>query len=123
MILVDTSVWIEHLRAGNRRLKALLDEEQVLTHSFVIGELACGSLRNRTEVMALLEVLPQAREAEHREVLEFVERAQLHGRGIGWVDVHLLASARLSSAALWTFDRPLFKVASALKVAMNGGMR
>lgn len=123
MILVDTSVWIEHLRAGNRRLKALLDEEQVLTHSFVIGELACGTLRNRTEVMALLEVLPQAREAEYREVLEFVERAQLHGHGIGWVDVHLLASARLSSAALWTFDRPLFKVASTLKVAMNGGMR
>lgn len=123
MILVDTSVWIGHLRAGNRRLKALLDEEQVLTHSFVIGELACGSLRNRTEVMALLEVLPQAREAEHREVLEFVERAQLYGRGIGWVDVHLLASARLSGAALWTFDRPLLRAASALKVAMNGGTR
>ncbi len=123
MILVDTSVWVEYFRAGNRRLAVLLDEGQVLTHPFVIGELACGSLRKRAEVLALLTALPEAQVAEHREVLEFVERGRVYGRGIGWVDVHLLAAARLSDAALWTFDRPLFKVATTLAVAVNDGVR
>ena len=117
MILVDTSVWVDHFRTGNRKLAGLLDEEQVLTHPLVIGELACGSLRNRAEVLALLEALPEAEMAEHREVLEFVEHERLYGHGIGWVDVHLLAAARLVGAALWTLDRPLLKVASALAIA------
>lgn len=117
MILVDTSVWVDHFRTGNRKLVGLLDEEQVLTHPFVIGELACGSLRNRAEVLALLEALPGTGLAEHREVLEFVERQRLYGRGIGWVDAHLLAAARLAGAALWTLDRPLLKVASTLAIA------
>src|SRR2546427_4508775 len=117
MILVDTCVWVDHFRTGNRKLAALLDEEQVLTHPFVVGEMACGSLRNRAEVMALLEALPEAEMAEHREVLEFVERERLYGRGIGGGDVHLLAAARLGGAALWTLDRPLLKVASALAIA------
>lgn len=120
MILVDTSIWIAHLREGNQRLAGLLEQVQVLSHPFVIGELACGALRNRTAVLALLGNLPEAPIAEHQEVLEFVERERLHGRGIGWVDVHLLASVRLSDAALWTLDRPLARVASALKIAMNG---
>ena len=117
MILVDTSVWVDHLRTGNRKLASLLDDDQVLRHPFVIGELACGSLRNRAEVMVLLEALPEAEMAEHREVLEFVERERLYGRGIGWVDAHLLAAARLAGAALWTLDRPLLQVASALAIA------
>ncbi len=119
MILVDTSVWVDHFRTGNQRLRGLLDEDQVLTHPFVIGELACGSMRNRAEVLALLEALSSADLAEHREVLEFVERERLYGRGVGWVDAHLLASARLAHAALWTLDRPLLKIASALAIAVN----
>ena len=117
MILVDTSVWVDHFRTGNPKLAGLLDGDQVLTHPFVIGELACGALRNRAEVLALLEALPGAELAEHREVLEFVERERLYGRGIGWVDAHLLAAARLAGAALWTLDRSLVKVASALAIA------
>lgn len=119
MILVDTSVWVDHFRTGNRTLAGLLDEAQVLTHPFVIGELACGSLRNRAEVLALLEALPAAELAAHREVLEFVERERLYRRGIGWVDAHLLAATRLSAALLWTLDRPLLKVASALAVGVT----
>jgi predicted nucleic acid-binding protein len=117
MILVDTSVWIDHFRNGNSMLAGLLDDAQVLTHPFIIGELACGVLRNRAELLALLQALPASAVAEHREVLEFVERERLYGRGIGWVDAHLLAAARLSAALLWTLDRPLRKIASALAVA------
>lgn len=123
MILVDTSVWIDHLRAGNRRLKALLDAAKVLTHPFVIGELACGSLRSRSEIMTLLKTLPEAQVAEHEEVLGFVEDERLSGQGIGWIDAHLLASVRLSGVPLWTLDRQLLKVASTLKVAFDGVVR
>lgn len=123
MILVDTSVWIDHLRAGNRRLKALLDAAKVLTHPFVIGELACGSLRSRSEIMTLLKTLPEAQVAEHEEVLGFVEDERLYGQGIGWIDAHLLASVRLSGVPFWTLDRQLLKVASTLKVAFDGVVR
>ena len=83
MILVDTSVWIQHLRKGSDRLRSLLDEEQVFCHPFVVGELACGTLRNREEVLSLLRALPQVRVPEHEEVLHLVERRHLHGRGLG----------------------------------------
>lgn len=116
MILVDTSIWVDHLRRGNQRLVALLEEGQVLTHPFVVGELACGSLRNRAEVLTLLQTLPEAKVAEHREVMEFVERSQLFGHGVGWIDAHLLASALLSGTALWTADQQLARVASVLKI-------
>ena len=119
MILVDTSVWIDHLRAGNRRLRSLLEEAEVLSHPFVVGELACGTLRNREELLTLLQALPEAQAAEHEEVIRVVEGERLYGRGIGWIDAHLLASARLSSASLWTFDRPLSKIASALDLAFE----
>ncbi len=114
MILVDTSVWIDHLRVGNPRLKSLLHDEQVLTHPFVVGELACGSVRNREEILGLLRALPEARVAEHHEVLTFVESRRLSNRGIGWVDAHLLASALLSGVPLWTLDRHLAGLASAM---------
>lgn len=117
MILVDTSVWIDHFRRDNETLSSLLEQEQVLTHPFVIGELACGAWPNRSEVLALLQVLPKSSIAEHAEVLEFVERHRLYGQGIGWVDMHLLGSARLSAAALWTFDGPLLKAATTLELA------
>jgi predicted nucleic acid-binding protein len=117
MILVDTSVWIQHLRKGSERLRSLLDEELVFCHPFVVGELACGTLRNRQEVLTLLRALPQARTAEHEEVLHLLEGRRLHGRGLGWIDAHLLASALLTGCTLWTFDKPLSRAATALNIA------
>ncbi len=99
MILVDTSVWIDHLRSGNRKLQPLLEEAEVLAHPFVVGQLACGTLRNRQEVLALLQALPEAQVAEHEEVMHVPERERLYGRGIGWIDARLLASTRLSSGS------------------------
>jgi predicted nucleic acid-binding protein len=116
MILVDTSVWIDHLRHGNPKLKGLLLESRVLTHPFILGELACGSLQNRQGVMSLLRTLPECICAEHDEVLALIENEQLHGRGIGWIDAHLLASARLSRSGLWILDRRLARIASALGI-------
>ena len=114
MILVDTSVWIDHLRQGESELVTALEREQVLVHPFVIGELACGNLKNRGEVLALLQKLPEATVASETEVLKFIERRNLMGRGIGYLDVHLLASAALTKARLWTRDRRLHVVASML---------
>jgi predicted nucleic acid-binding protein len=107
LILVDTSVWVDHLRTGNARLGALLADGLVLVHPFVLGELALGRLRGRAEVLGLLEEMPAAEAASHDEVLHFVERHHLAGSGIGWVDVHLLVSAALSGVAFWTLDRRL----------------
>ena len=107
MILVDTSVWVEHLRRGVPRLATLLQEGEVLIHPWVIGELACGHLRNRADVLELLQGLPAAVVARDSEVLVLIEREQLMGRGIGYVDAHLLASAKLSHCQLWTQDRRL----------------
>jgi predicted nucleic acid-binding protein len=116
MILVDTSVWIDHLRAGNDRLKALLFDEQVLCHRFVIGELACGTLQRREEILTMLRALPEAHWVDHEEVMKFLEARRLYGRGIGWVDLHLLASTLLTGCSLWTFDKPLRKAAAVLNV-------
>ena len=111
MILVDTTVWVEHLRRGLPSLATLLQEGEVLIHPWVIGELACGNLRNRQQVLELLQGLPMATVASDAEVLLLIERDRLMGRGIGYVDVHLLASARLSHCRLWTQDRRLAAVA------------
>ena len=112
MILADTSVWVEHFRAGNA-LGELLYESLVLTHPFVIGELACGNLRNRARILADLEALPLAVCASDEEARRLVEDRGLWGRGIGWIDVHLLASALLTGCRLWTLDRPLRRAATA----------
>jgi predicted nucleic acid-binding protein len=106
-VLVDTSVWVDHFRAPSMDLEYLLDEGRVATHPFVIGELACGSLRHRTEVLRLIEALPFTPVASHDEVLTFIERERLHGSGLGWIDMHLLASARLGRQSLWSADRRL----------------
>ena len=111
MILVDTSVWVEHLRHGLPSLATLLQEGEVLIHPWVIGELACGNLRNRQQVLELLLGLPMATVASDAEVMLLIEREQLMGRGIGYIDAHLLASARLSHCRLWTQDRRLAAVA------------
>lgn len=110
-ILADTSVWIDHLRSTNARLAARLERDEVWTHPFVVGELACGNLVNRREILRRLAALPGAEVADHREVLAFLEAHRLPGRGIGWVDAHLLAAARLSRLRLWTLDRRLAGVA------------
>lgn len=107
MILVDTSVWVDHLRRGNARLAALLQDAQVACHAFVIGEIACGSLRNRRELLALLGRLPHVEEVSHQEALGFLHSRRLAGRGLGWIDVHLLATAALARLPLWTLDRRL----------------
>jgi predicted nucleic acid-binding protein len=117
MVLVDTSVWIDHLSRSNSRLARLLDEGRVMCHPFVIGELACGDLRNRQEILGLLVALPQAPVADHDEALRLIERHSLFGRGLGWVDVHLLSSTLLAASALWTLDKSLNQAAGALRVA------
>ena len=116
MILVDTSVWVDHLRRGNASLSARLDSAEVLCHPFVIGELACGNLTRRKEILSLLAKLPACTVAEHAEVLAFVETSSLMASGIGWIDAHLLASVILSHAQLWTLDRRLADVAGSLGV-------
>lgn len=118
MILVDTSVWVDHLRSGEPRLAAALEGGTVCVHPFVIGELACGNLRNRREVLGLLESLPAAPVATDAEARVFIERWVLMGRGVGYVDAHLLAATALGGAAtLWTRDRRLAAVAEELGLA------
>jgi hypothetical protein len=120
MILVDTSVWIEHLRKGSTVLSARLDEGQVLMHPFIIGELACGNLKNRAAVLRLLRDLPATPLASDPEVLGFIDRRKLMGRGIGYIDAHLLASVALTGTArLWTHDKRLAAVAAELKLAVK----
>jgi predicted nucleic acid-binding protein len=118
MILVDTSVWVEHLRKGSSQLADLLNDEQVVCHPFVLGELACGNLRNRREILTLLRELPHVQVAEHHEVLHLLDARHLHGRGLGWVDAHLLASCLLTGSWMWTLDRSLSRVAGSLKVSV-----
>ena len=120
MILVDTSVWVEHLRRGLPGLADVLGQGLVLVHPFVVGELACGNLENRREILDLLVALPVAVSATDDEVLHLLEERRLMGRGIGWVDAHLLASALLSEAPLWTRDRRLAETAAFLGIERRG---
>jgi predicted nucleic acid-binding protein len=117
VILVDTSVWVDHLRAGDKVLSSLLQEAQVFGHPWVTGEIALGSLARRREVLGLLHGLPQAVVASDSEILALVEGARLFGRGIGWVDAQLLASSRLTDGTvLWTRDVRLASAAAELGV-------
>jgi len=116
MILVDTSVWIDHLHDGNPQLESLLDEGEVVCHPFIIGELACGNISNRTRILAFLRSLPQAGTAGQDEVRSLIEAHRFMGMGLGFIDVHLLASARLAGTPLWTRDLPLKKAAAKLDV-------
>ena len=118
MILVDTSVWVDHLREGAPALAAALEQASALMHPFVLGELACGNLKNRAAVLRLLGKLPTAPIATDREALDYIERRALMGRGLGYIDVHLLASIALAGTArLWTRDKRLAAVATELKLA------
>jgi hypothetical protein len=118
VILLDTSVWVDHFRNSNSTLSELLEREAALTHPFVIGELALGSLRHRELVLRMLSRLPSASVATHEEVLLFINAASLFGRGVGYVDVHLLAAVRLTAGSqLWTLDKRLNDVAAQLGMA------
>ena len=112
IVLVDSSVWIDHFRRQETVLSRLLEENAVLIHSFVIGELACGNFRNRSVVLRSLEALPRSAHATHDESLRLVDERKLWGAGLGWIDMHLLASALLSGCLLWTLDQRLDKVAA-----------
>lgn len=114
MVLVDTSVWVEHFRSGDIGLENLLNEGDVACHQFIAGELACGNLSNRAEILSLLRALPLAKHAEHEEVMQFIENYKLMGKGLGYVDMHLIASAVLSEVPIWTLDRKLRNVSSKL---------
>lgn len=117
MTLVDTSIWANHLRRADPRLVQLLGNAQVVCHPFVVGELACGHLGHRTEVLALLARLPVVSPVSQAEALAFIEVNQLAGSGVGWVDVHLLASARLARAGVFTADKALARAAERLGLA------
>lgn len=119
MVLVDTSIWVTHLRHGHRRLEDLLMDADVMCHPFIIGELACGNLKNRVEVLSLLRALPSAPTVELDEFFLFIEQNQLVGIGIGFVDVHLLASAQLAGVALWTADKRLKSAATKLDLTYS----
>jgi predicted nucleic acid-binding protein len=116
MVLVDTSVWIDHLRRRSVRLSGLLEDGLVACHPFVIGELACGHLSRRDELLALLERLPLLEPVSHAEALRVIDGHGLAGSGLGWIDVHLLAAARVNGVALWTADRRLKAAAVTLGI-------
>jgi len=107
MILVDTSVWVDHLRKGNSVVKSLLENGAAATHPFIVGELACGSIQNRSQFLSDLKLLPTVIAATDDEALFLIEERRLWGTGIGWVDAHLLASARLSDCRFWTMGSRL----------------
>jgi predicted nucleic acid-binding protein len=120
MILVDSSIWIDHLRTGEPALAALLNAGRVLTHPFVVGELACGNLKNRKGVLSLLQDLPVAPVATDEEVLFFIDRRGLMGKGIGYVDAHLLAAVSMTGTGrLWTRDKRLGAVAGSIGLAFK----
>lgn len=117
MILVDTSVWIDHFRNCNEHLSGYLNEGLVYCHPFIVGELACGNLRNRKEILDLLSALPVVKFAAHEEVLQFISNHTLHGQGIGWIDAHLLVSTVLTNCKIWTLDKSLSNVARILDIS------
>ncbi len=121
MILVDTSVWVDHLRDGDEELAKRLNADEVACHPFVIGELACGNLRSRSELLALLSALPALPKVGDGEALAFIERHRLMGRGMGLIDIHLLASCMLAGVGLWTRDRSLARAAAS--AGLSAGLK
>ncbi len=112
MVLVDTSIWVSHLRSGNSKLEQLLNDGDVVCHPFIIGELACGNIKNRRAILSLLSSLPMVEMIDNEEVLLFIEKKKLMGKGLGLIDVHLLAATLLSEVSLWTLDTKLQQEAS-----------
>ncbi len=116
-LLADTSVWVDHWRSASPRFAALLGEDRIILHPFILGELALGTIPSRSEALRRLGRLRTTSVAQNREVLGLIERTPLWGRGIGWVDAHLLAAALLDRIQLWTLDQQLHAVAQELGVA------
>ena len=116
MILVDTSVWIDFLRSGNGLLQNLLEEGEVASHPLVIGELHVGNISKRDIFLSLLDNLPLIEEATHQEVLHFIEKNKIYGKGVGYFDTHILCSSLISNSPLWTLDKRLDKLAKELKI-------
>jgi len=116
VVLVDTSIWIDHFRKVSGKLASLLEAEEVAIHPYVLGELACGNLSNRKEIIALLHALPGAAKVEDDELLLFIEHHRLMGRGIGLIDAHILASCCIDSCLLWTRDKRLQVVAKEMNI-------
>lgn len=121
MILADTSVWVNHLRNGNDHLASLLNEGVVFCHPFIIGELACGNIQNRTQILTLLHDLPQSTFVNHEEVFMFIDNKKLMGKGIGYIDVCILASALITDLQLWTYDKKLNNIATSLGLSYKSG--
>jgi len=119
MVIVDTSIWVTHLRQGSRQLEKLLMDAEVMCHPFIVGELACGNLKNRNEIISLLQSLPMAPTIEFDEFLFFIDRHHLMGKGVGFVDVHLLASAQLTGMPLWTADKWLKSAADQFELTFK----
>jgi predicted nucleic acid-binding protein len=122
-MLVDTSVWIEHFRRSQPALVTALERGDVQCHEFVLGELACGSLPRREEVLTLMQTLPRLAAVTHDEAMALVGERRLWARGLGWIDVHLLAAALVGGAGLWTLDRRLRKIAQDLGVGWEPSPR
>jgi len=118
-ILVDTSVWIKHLRENEKNLIRLLEQGLVACHPFIIGELACGGIKNRHEIISLLNDLPSTDILDHYDIMEFIEYRKIMNKGIGYVDVHLLGSALVTETPLWTFDKALKKIANQLSIGYD----
>ena len=119
MVVVDTSVWVSHLRVGKPGLASLLEDAEVVCHPYVVGELACGNLKNRKDILSLLEALPVTPAITQDEFMHFLQAQKLAGKGLGFVDVHLLASACLSRMPIWTQDSKLRNCARELKLSYD----
>jgi predicted nucleic acid-binding protein len=118
-VLVDTSVWIDHLHRTDPELVALLRETLVVMHSAVLGELACGTIPNRREFLSLCLALPRVANVSFEEALALLENRMLWGRGLGWTDIHLLAATLVSRTLLWTRDRLLRDAADQLRIPLK----
>jgi predicted nucleic acid-binding protein len=121
LVLVDTSVWVNFLRSGNSALEKLLDEGLVHIHDFITGELACGNLHNRQEILSTLALLPHLSQASHKEVLHLIEIEKLMGKGLSYVDLHLIASAQIATIPIWTMDAKFDRVNKSLGLKYQSG--
>ncbi len=119
LVLIDTSVWIDHFRSGNSILKDLLESDRVITHPYIIGELFCGNFSHRNETLSFFNDLPICGVLDHEEIMAFIENRRLFGKGLGYIDVHLVASAFLESVKLFTFDKKLKNVVQELRLGFS----
>ena len=116
MVLVDTSVWIDHFRRGNNQLVKLLNRGDVFCHEMIIGEIACGTFKNRSEILSRLKLLPHSMHVRHEEILLFIEQNQIIGHGLGYIDVTLLVSSILTSIPIWSLDKKMSQFSKSLRI-------